>query len=114
MGKKTSCIGTEVGASIVVAIEVDMNEVDLVELDQRKLVLFEVDRIEDPFEDGPVEENLVMADLVKLGLGILVENPVAEEALSEKEGFGGLLDELTTPGGGIVIFSLIVARDPGG
>jgi len=137
MGQKTSCVGTEVGARVVVAIEVDMGEVDLVELDQIKLVLLEVDRIEvDPSEDGLIEENpvsvdwseldtfwidlvgagvnLVVVDLVKLGLEIPVENPVAEETLSEQEGFGGLLDELTTPGGGAVTFLLIVAREPGG
>ncbi len=132
MGKKTSCVGIEVGGSVVVAIGVDLDKADLVELDQIKLVLLVVERIEvDAFEEGLVEENpvivdrtkedlfgvdlvdvnLVVVDLPKLGLGIPVEN---EETLAEQEGFGGLLEELATPGGGVVVFLLTAAQDSGG
>ncbi len=113
------------------AIEVEADEVKPVELNQMKLVSLEVDPFQhslveenlvmvglmevDPFGINPVEVNLVVVDLVRLGLGMLVDNPVAaEEAHAEQEVLSGLLEEvLTTAGGRIVVSLLIAAWYPG-
>lgn len=77
MGKKTSCVGIEV-TSVAAAIEVYVDEVELVEVNRIKLVSLELN----PFEHSPVEGNPAMAglmevDLVDMSLGMRVDDPVA-------------------------------------
>jgi hypothetical protein len=66
----------------------------------------------DPFGIELFDVNLVVGDLVQLGLGMLVNGLAAEGAVAQQDGLGGLLEELTTPEGDAVLFLLVVARDP--
>ena len=132
MGRKTSCVGIEAGRIVVVAIEVNLGEVDsaevyLVEFDQINLEadwieikpfevglvgvnLVIVDRMKiDPFWIELVEVNLVVVDLKQHVLEVLVNSPIAEETGTERKGLGGLLEEATVLGGGVILFSLIAA-----